>query len=612
MKILIKTFILIVAATSLALAAPKRAALVICNHEYPGDPATGEGGLIRLDSVREDFQVMPAALKATGFEVVARANLTKEQMLAEIESFQKQFTGTPEVLFYFSGHGAQVQNENYLAAIDTNPDVKRAQLDAEAKFSGDELRAQIERLEQTAAEERAVPLRQVLAALQLMTPKDIPPAEKSKHVRIVILDACRSQFAPTVPTKSFVFKKGGLAKVDKAAGVFIGFAAAAEEEANTNLPGKPSLFTEKFAARLMQPGEIVNVFKDTRMKVNEAALSLNGGRRQLPAYYDELESSFSFVAPRPTEPSPDGTHPPPTPAIPDGPSFTGIIASWQGRLIPVYVEVFGARENSVVERFLKVTGFNGDKFSGEQIGASGKVGSFVGTITDERVSIDLADGSGSRASDKWKIELQHSYAVEKHDDLITGGAENGGKLYHFKRGDADVWLLVPPKAATMLLPHYLPSARSYRVSRDFHSGHRVYRLNLHRAAFNAVLLIDTGARFDVAAIARDSAVRIRGQIDTWEYSRPDDLKRYKPTRIEVCLDGSDVPTRTFEWRGTEPFRLDCEVPQGTRVVTIRGFVRKQRSSNYEGEAVACGLHAIPVSAVPKSIAPPPKAPSKSR
>lgn len=57
---------------------------------------------------------MGAALKAVGFTVETVQNQTAAQMKSALIAFQKQYQGTREVLFYFSGHGAQVAGESFL------------------------------------------------------------------------------------------------------------------------------------------------------------------------------------------------------------------------------------------------------------------------------------------------------------------------------------------------------------------------------------------------------------------------------------------------------------------------------------------------------------------
>ena len=283
--------------------ATERAALILGNQAYPGNPNAPDatpGKLIRLDSVAEDVKLMTSALGNVGFTVESHQDLTAGQMKQALIAFQQKYNGTREVLFYFSGHGAQVAGENYLTGIDSDADLERETLELEAHYSGDELKQRLEAIESAAAERRCLPLRQVLANLHLMTPAGITAVERAKHVRIVILDACRSPFNSTALTKGVVFKKGGLAAADalKRAGVFIGFAAAANEVSLSIGAGSPSLFTQHFAERLQHQGDIGTVFKETRVVVNRKAQE-QAGIRQFPAFYDEMEGSFEFVKDRP-------------------------------------------------------------------------------------------------------------------------------------------------------------------------------------------------------------------------------------------------------------------------------------------------------------------------
>ncbi len=305
---------MILVLAALPLAAADRAALLIGNRNYPGDPDAPEstpGKLIRLDSCAQDVRVMSAALQAVGFTVETQQDLTALQMKQAVIAFQQKYKGTREVLFYFSGHGAQVAGENYLTGIDSDADLERETLELEAQFSGDELKQRLEGVEREAAEKRCLPLRQVLANLHLMTPTGIGEDERAQQVRIVILDACRSAFNTAALTKGVFLKKGGLAAADglKRAGVFIGFAAAANEVSLAVEGQSPSLFTQHFAQRLQQPGDIGTVFKEARIAVNKAAQE-TAGIRQFPAYYDELEAGFAFV-PGDSKLSP----PPPPPPI---------------------------------------------------------------------------------------------------------------------------------------------------------------------------------------------------------------------------------------------------------------------------------------------------------
>src|SRR5258706_9377386 len=92
------------------LRAPK-VALVIGNGKYKDAPA--------LKNAPNDASAIGASLKASGFEVNLRIDTGREQMLEAIRAYvhlmeQKKHVG----LFYFAGHGVQLDWRNYLLPVD--------------------------------------------------------------------------------------------------------------------------------------------------------------------------------------------------------------------------------------------------------------------------------------------------------------------------------------------------------------------------------------------------------------------------------------------------------------------------------------------------------------
>jgi formylglycine-generating enzyme required for sulfatase activity len=98
----------------------RRVALVIGNGEY-GD-ATNP---IRANAPR-DAESIGAALRARGFEVIARTNATPPQMRAAIDEFQRRLQTGDIGLFYFAGHGMQVGGQMLLlpAGLDARADTR--------------------------------------------------------------------------------------------------------------------------------------------------------------------------------------------------------------------------------------------------------------------------------------------------------------------------------------------------------------------------------------------------------------------------------------------------------------------------------------------------------
>ncbi|MGV3663171.1 MAG: caspase family protein [Prosthecobacter sp.] len=108
-------FHFLVLLTSTAFGAA-RVALVIGNNNYTQLP---EGSQLR--SPVADASDVAAALKALGYTLINDGpitNVTREGMTAATESFATQAKGAEAAIFYYSGHGIQVGEDNYLVPSD--------------------------------------------------------------------------------------------------------------------------------------------------------------------------------------------------------------------------------------------------------------------------------------------------------------------------------------------------------------------------------------------------------------------------------------------------------------------------------------------------------------
>lgn len=127
----------------------KRVALVIGNASY----AVG-----RLNNPVLDARAMAQALRGLGFEVLAREDMSYQGMRRAIADFGERIASGGVGLFYYSGHGLQVNGKNYLVSVD-------ADLKNERYVSAE-----------------TVDVDSVLAQMQ----------EARTRVNIVVLDACRN------------------------------------------------------------------------------------------------------------------------------------------------------------------------------------------------------------------------------------------------------------------------------------------------------------------------------------------------------------------------------------------------------------------------------------
>ncbi|MEZ5828560.1 MAG: caspase family protein [Hyphomicrobiales bacterium] len=63
---------------------------------------------------------MAATLRSLGFEVIDGTDLTKREMMSRIRTFADKVRGADVGLFFYAGHGLQVDGRNYLAPVDAS------------------------------------------------------------------------------------------------------------------------------------------------------------------------------------------------------------------------------------------------------------------------------------------------------------------------------------------------------------------------------------------------------------------------------------------------------------------------------------------------------------
>ena len=224
--------ILIVLSTAAAWA-ERRVALVVGNSQYTNPSLV-------LFNPKNDAEDVAGVLRTLGFEVILKIDATKRDLDLAMSQFARLATAADAALFYFAGHALQYQGRNYLMPAD-------AELEDEIS-----LRYQL------------VWLDDIRAAM-----------ERASGVKIMILDACRNN--PVVDglkrkmagvTRN-VETARGLARIDKAQGIVVAFATAADEVASDGT-GRNSPFTGALLKRLQEPGlEIGKMFRRIAADVNE-------------------------------------------------------------------------------------------------------------------------------------------------------------------------------------------------------------------------------------------------------------------------------------------------------------------------------------------------------
>lgn len=228
--------------------AAERVALVIGNGEYRhGNP---------LVNPQSDAEDVAAALRQCGFDLVgggAQTNLTHEAMEKQVESFAAAASKAKVVLFFFAGHGLEVDGSNYMVPVD----------------------AQIEGKYQV--KHRTLALDQILGAM-----------DGEERLKIVILDCCRNNPLGRGWGRD---NAAGLGAPKSTPGGTILLFSAAPGQVAADGRGRNSPFTGVLKEALLKPGdEIEKVFKQVGSQVKAVT-----GKQQ-PWMNSSFYGTFAFVS----------------------------------------------------------------------------------------------------------------------------------------------------------------------------------------------------------------------------------------------------------------------------------------------------------------------------
>ena len=223
----------------------RKFALIIGNDNYPVSP---------LKNAVRDAREMDRALQAAGFKTVVKENARKSDMDRAVGEFLDKIGPDDTVLFYYAGHGVQIENENFLVPVDFEP--------------GDSL---------SSAKFSCFSLAQIYDEL----------ARKRAKRRIIILDACRSN-----PVSNKYSLEAGLARPqrDDLKESFIVYSTGPGTSGGGQPDGKNSWFTESLSTLIGQPGlSMDEVFNRVKRQVQDET-----GGKQTPWVSSTLTSTFYF------------------------------------------------------------------------------------------------------------------------------------------------------------------------------------------------------------------------------------------------------------------------------------------------------------------------------
>ena len=208
----------------------KRLALVIGNANYMQSA--------KLNNTINDANSMAEALKEIGFEVIKVTDGSYEQMKNAIYTFGDRIQDANVSLFYYAGHGLEVDGTNYLVPVDANI---TSALDVKLK---------------------AIPLTGVVRTMEFTN---------DEGLNMIILDACRNNPFPTGKRSS----GSGLVQVQPPSGTLIAYATDPGSVASDGDKAN-GLYTGELVKQLRVSQRIEDIFMNTRNAVEK----ISGGKQR--------------------------------------------------------------------------------------------------------------------------------------------------------------------------------------------------------------------------------------------------------------------------------------------------------------------------------------------
>ena len=214
-----------------------------------------------LENAVADAQAMAKKLELLGYSVTAEFDASRSKMLSTLRNFTYSVQGGDEVVFFYAGHGVELEGRNYLLPTDIyGEDPRQVQDDA-------------------------IELQRVLSDM----------SDSRAKFTLAVIDACRDN--PFKGTGRAIGGRG-LAPTTAATGQMVIFSAGTGQQALDRLGERDNdpngLFTRIFMQEMAQPNvPIDRVVKKVRQRVVQMAESV--GHQQVPAIYDQVVGDFFFL-----------------------------------------------------------------------------------------------------------------------------------------------------------------------------------------------------------------------------------------------------------------------------------------------------------------------------
>ncbi len=231
----------------------KRVALVVGNGRYQGVPP--------LANAVNDAEDICKALRELKFDVLCMRDIkTRKEFRRSIQDFRARLLPGTAGLFYYAGHGMQIDGENYLLPTEAN----------------------IERREDV--EDESLSLRYLMATLD----------EAANGFNLIILDACRN--SPFTRSFSRAVNRGLAPVSDAPSGSLVLYSTAANDTASDGPSGqRNSPFTKHLLNQVKVPGLSVETLIKRVSASVQAETSQLMGKRQVPFSYGSFTGEFCFA-----------------------------------------------------------------------------------------------------------------------------------------------------------------------------------------------------------------------------------------------------------------------------------------------------------------------------
>jgi uncharacterized caspase-like protein len=273
--------------------AERRIALVIGNAQYANANP--------LRNPVNDAQDVAAVLKTLGFDVLLGLDLDQVSFARKIDEFARALDRADVGLFWYAGHGLQINEKNYLVSTS-------AKLESEFLIPSETI--------------------ELDAVIRLM--------ESKAPVNLVFLDACRNnpladnlKRSLTAQRRSVALGRG-LAKIEPTGhDTLVAFSAAPDQEAADGT-GRNSPFAIALMKHMPEKGLEVSVM----LKLVAADVRQATQNEQRPQQLSDMTQTFYFAKaePAPSAPAPSQAAAPP-PASPPATNNDAIeLAFWQSAM----------------------------------------------------------------------------------------------------------------------------------------------------------------------------------------------------------------------------------------------------------------------------------------